>query len=83
LLNITPQHNGKNDQRVWWQGEVRFEGCYDEAREKGRQEGREDGREDGEERCLSKDEEEIANFSLISSGVPGFTTWVFFLPNFL
>ena len=79
MQNINPQTNGKNDKRVWWQGEVRFEGCYDEAREKRRQE----GGEDGEERCLPKDEKEIANFSLISSEVPGFTTWVFFCPYIL
>jgi hypothetical protein len=55
-LRLTKQtNNGKNDQRIWWQREVRFEGCYDEAREKGRQE----GREDGEERCVPEDEEEI------------------------
>lgn len=49
------KHDGKNDQRIRWQREVRFEGRYDEAREKGRQE----GGEDGEEGCFSEDEEEV------------------------
>ena len=53
--------DGKNDQRIWWQGEVRFEGCYDEAREKGGQE----GREDGEEGYLSSQEEIARTFRFL------------------